>query len=131
MVMQKNLYALLVFVISVLLTTGCSEQLDIRLAPEVKVHLSKDRSKVMRLTEKDQAYQELEQWLAEHQSGWYPTSGRYSGGVYLVSGDQGILITERRVVIYSIEKAKPEAIYVQEINNSDLLIVKNIGAQAN
>ncbi|WP_206486177.1 hypothetical protein [Thalassotalea sp. G2M2-11] len=127
--MKKFCYALIVSLTSILAISGCSKVVNIELAPEVKVFLSDDRDKTIYLTSADQAYQTLNAWLKSHQDGWYPTSGTYSGGIYVRSGDKGIQVTERRVIIYSTEKAKPQAIFVQEINNSDLLVVKNIGKQ--
>jgi len=127
--MHKFFQTSLVLILSVLVLTGCSKVVDIQLAPEVKVLFSKERDKTLQLTQNDPAYQELNKWLSEHQSGWYPTSGKYPGGVYIVSGDKGIQVTERRVVIYSTENKKTEAIFVQEINNNELLTIKNVGKQ--
>jgi len=127
--MHKFFQTSLVLLFSVFILTGCSKAVDIQLAPEVKVLFRKERDKTLRLTQNDPAYQELNKWLSEHQSGWYPTSGKYPGGVYIVSGDKGIQVTERRVVIYSTENKKTEAIFVQEINNNELLTIKNVGKQ--
>lgn len=125
--MNKFIRILSVFTFSVLVLFGCSKPFDIQLQPNVKAFLSDDRDKVVNLTAKDPAYIELAQWLNDHKSGWYPTSGKYPRGVYIVSGEYGIQVTQRRIVIYSTKKAKPEAIYVQEIRDVELKKVKNIG----
>lgn len=127
--MKKFIQVFMLIVASSVMLTGCSQQVEVQLAPTVKVHFSDDRSKTIQITANDPAYQALAQWLKEHQSGWYPTSGQYPGGVYLVSGEQGIQVTQQRVVIYATKNKKPTATFVQEINRQDLLIVKNIAQQ--
>lgn len=116
----------IVLLLAIFLLAGCSKVVEVQLAPEVNVLFSKERDKTISLTNHDPAYIELNNWLSENTSGWYPTSGKYPGGVYVISGDQGIQVTERRVVIYSTENGKTEATFVQEINNSDLLTIKNV-----
>jgi hypothetical protein len=125
--MNKFIRILSVLIFSVFVFVGCSKPMTIELQPLVKVYLSENKDKVIHLTSDDSAYNELAQWLSEHQSGWYPTSGKYPLGVYVVSGEYGIQITQRRIVIYSTKKAKPEAIYVQEIKDVELKKIKAIG----
>ncbi|MEW6990536.1 hypothetical protein AADZ91_07570 [Colwelliaceae bacterium 6441] len=125
--MNKIFRIFLLSTLSVFFVVGCSKPFEIQLQPEVKVFLSDDREKVIQLTANEPAYKELAQWLDEHKTGWYPTSGNYPGGVYIVSGDYGIQVTQRRIIIYSTERSKPEAIYVQEIKDVALSKIKKIG----
>jgi len=114
-------------ILSALVLVSCSESLDIKLEPEVYVFLSHDREQRMRLTPKDKEYTVLNEWLREHRSGWYPTSGRYPGGVYIKSGDYGIQITERNVVLYSTTFSEPRSIYIQKVGKGKLSGIRNIG----
>jgi len=114
-------------ILSVLVLVSCSESLDIQLEPEVNVFLSDDSEKIIRLTPKDKEYGNLNEWLREHRSGWYPTSGRYPGGVYIKSGIYGIQITETHVVIYSTTYPEPRSIYIQTIGKGKLSGIRNIG----
>ena len=114
-------------ILSVLVLVGCSESLDIQLEPEVNVFLSNDSEKKIRLTPKDKEYGNLNEWLREHRSGWYPTSGRYPGGVYIKSGIYGIQITETHVVLYSTTYSEPRSIYIQKIGKDKLSGIRNIG----
>jgi len=110
-----------------LVLASCSKAVNIELAPQVSVFFSKDSDKNIQLTDKSAAYQELKKWLSENQADWYSTSGRYPGGVYIKSGEHGIQVTENHVVIYSTTSEKPKAVYVQEIDYKELVLVRSIG----
>ena len=124
--MSKKLSRIFI-VLSVLLLVSCSNSVDIQLEPEVDVFLSNDSEKKIRLTPKDKEYGVLNEWLREHRSDWYVTSGRYPGGVFIKSGRYGIQITEVHVVLYSTAHPKPEAIYIQQIAKDELTGIQNIG----
>jgi len=115
------------FVLSLFVLVSCSKALDVPLDPEVSVFFSSDSEKIIHLTSKDKEYLVLEEWLTEHRSGWHPTSGRYPGGIYLTSGSYGIQITEKQVILYSTNDAKPKAMYIQHIGNGELIGIRNIG----
>ncbi len=117
----------LILSICLLALTGCSKSVEVKLASEVTVWVSDDRSQKINLTANDSAYVELNTWLNEHSSGWYTTSGRFPGGVYIKSGEQGIQVTKTRVVIYSTKSGKPQAIYVQDLTTGELAQVRNLG----
>jgi len=117
----------ILIILSVLVLVSCSESLDIQLEPEVNVFLSNDSEKIIRLTPKDKEYRSLNEWLREHRSGWYPTSGRYPGGVYIKSGIYGIQITETHAVLYSTTHPEPRSIYIQKISKGKLSGIRNIG----
>ena len=93
----------------------------------MNVFLSDDSEKIIRLTPKDKEYGNLNEWLREHRSGWYPTSGRYHGGVYIKSGIYGIQITETDVVLYSTTHTEPRSVYIQKIGKGKLSGIRNIG----
>ncbi|MEA1888163.1 MAG: hypothetical protein U9N50_00085 [Pseudomonadota bacterium] len=114
-------------ILSVLILVSCSQSLDIQLDPEVSVFLSNDSEQRIRLTPKDKEYAVLNEWLREHRSGWYVTSGRYPGGVYIKSGSYGIQITDTHVVLYSTIIPEPKAIYIQKIGKGELSGIRNIG----
>ncbi|KGJ87999.1 hypothetical protein [Thalassotalea sp. ND16A] len=104
---------------------GCSKSLDIQLEPEVHMFLSNDTKQKIPITQKDEVYVVLNEWLHENKDGWYATSGRYPGGVYVKSGNYGIQVTESKVVIYSTVTNDPKAIYIQEINKGELSAILN------
>jgi hypothetical protein len=106
---------------------SCSKALDIQLEPEVSVFFSNDTEKRIRLTQKDEEYVILNEWLQENRADWYITSGRYPGGVYVKSGNYGIQITKTHVVIYSTTSHEPKAIYIQGIEKGELSRIRNIG----
>jgi len=110
-----------------LVLLSCSESLDIKLESEVNVFLSHDREQTIRLTPKDKEYTVLNEWLREHRSGWYPTSGRYPGGVYIKTGDYGIQITETNVILYSTTYPEPRSMYIQKVAKGKLSEIRNIG----
>ena len=112
---------------SLLLLVSCTEALDIQLQPEVRVYLSEDPDRKISLTSSDPEYTALVQWLAAHRSEWYPTSGRYPGGVYVKSGDHGIQVTNKHVVIYSTTGPEPKAIYIQKLVKGELEVLRNLG----
>ena len=114
-------------ILSVLILVGCSESLDIQLEPEVNVYLSNDSERKIPLTSLDQEYADLNKWLREHRSDWYPTSGRYPGGVYIKSGIYGIQVTETHVIIYSTTHPEPKPLYIQEIGKDQLSGIKRFG----
>ncbi|GHE85486.1 hypothetical protein [Thalassotalea profundi] len=110
-------------VITLLLMTGlfaCSKSIDIKLEPEVYLVLSQDAKQRIYINEKDEAYVTLSQWLDDNKDGWYATSGHYSGGVYVKSGEYGVLITDLKVIIYSTLGKAPKAIYAKNINRGEL-----------
>lgn len=113
--------------LSSLALASCSESVDIQLAPEVNVYLSHDSQRRITLTPQDKEYPAINDWLREHKSGWYTTSGRYPGGVYLKSGSDGIQITKTHVILYSTSSPEPKAIYIQRLGNGDLSEIRNIG----
>jgi len=110
----------IIILLLVAVLVGCSESLEIQLEPEVSVFLSNDPQQRISLTRKDEAYGLLNEWLHENSSGWYATSGRYPGGVYVKSGNYGIQVTETHVVLYSATSNEPKAIYIQDIEKSEL-----------
>ena len=103
--MNKIIILLLVAVL-----ISCSDSLDIQLEPEVSAFLSNDTKQRISLTQKDEVYVLLNEWLHENSSGWYATSGRYPGGVYVKSGKYGIQVTETHGVIYLTISNEPRAI---------------------
>lgn len=114
-------------ILSLLVLVSCSEALDIQLEPEVDVYLSNDRQRQLRLTPQDQEYENLNEWLREHRSGWYPTSGPYPGGVYIKSGIHGIQITDTHVVLYTTAHPEPRSMYIQKIGRDELSGIQNLG----
>ena len=108
---------------------GCSKPIDVRLDTEVTVFLSDSSGQKVELTAKDAEYVMLKEWLEQHKANWLPTSGRYPGGVYLTSGGYGIQVIDSKVVLYSGITDKPTAIYAQEIERSELRIVKDLGKE--
>lgn len=117
----------ILIVLSVLFLAACTESVDIQLAPEVTLFSSSDRDKTVRLTASDKEYVALNRWLRENDSGWYPTTGRFPGGVYLESGSDGVQVTDTKVVIYSTTQPQPQAIFVQTLDKGDLDGVKRLG----
>jgi hypothetical protein len=113
--------------LAALLLAGCSDTFDIELEPEVTVFVGNSNGLQIRLTNSDQEYLALAQWLRENRSSWMLTSGRYSGGVYIQTGEHGIQVTESTVVIYSTQGSDPQAIYIQNIKKSELGSIKSIG----
>ncbi|MDX2368269.1 MAG: hypothetical protein QNK36_07690, partial [Colwellia sp.] len=105
---------------------GCSKSVDVQLDAEVTVFLSNGGEQRIQLTAKDAEYIMLKEWLEQNKASWLSTSGRYPGGVYLTSGNYGIQVTDSKVVLYSNIKDKPTAIYAQEIERSDLRLLKNL-----
>ena len=97
-----------------------------QLDPEVTVFLSNGAEQKIQLTEKDAEYIMLKEWLEQHKADWLSTSGRYSGGVYLTSGNYGIQVTDSKVVLYTSITDNPTAIYAQEIERSDLKALKQL-----
>ena len=117
----------IVILLLVMVIVSCSKSLDIHLEPEVDLFLNNDTEQRIRLTQKDEAYVVLNEWLHENRSDWHVTSGRYSGGVYVKSGNYGIQVTETQVVIYSTISNEPRAIYIQGIKKGELSRIRNFG----
>lgn len=117
-------------ILQALILVSCSQSLDIQLQPEVSVFLSNDRDKKIRLTQKDKEYIALNDWLRDHRSGWHATSGHYPDGVYIKSGDHGIQVTGKHVVIYSTTYSEPRALYIQKIDSDKLIEIKNLAEQS-
>lgn len=116
----------IIILILVMVTASCSKSLDIQLEPEVSLFLNKDMKQPIRLTQKDEVYVVLNQWLSENNSDWYVTSGRYSGGVYVKSGNHGIQVTATHVIIYSTTSYEPKAIYIQSIKQDELSLIRGL-----
>ena len=114
-------------ILSALVLASCTETIDIQLEPEVNAYLSSDSTKTIRLGSTDKEYADLNQWLHDHSSGWYSTSGRYPGGVYIKSGSHGIQVTETHVILYSTTPPEPKAIYIQKVANGDLSGILSLG----
>jgi len=109
----------------VMVLMSCSKSVDIQLETQVHVFLSDNTEQKILLTQKDEVYVTLNTWLDENKDGWYATSGRYPGGVYIKSGNYGIQVTESKVIIYSTSGNKPKAIYIQDIEKGELNEVIN------
>lgn len=116
----------LLIVLSLTLLVACSQSLDIQLDPKVTVFLSNDSKQSIFITPADKEYRSLNEWLRINNSDWSPTSGRYPGGVYLHSGNYGIQVTEKQVIIYSTTSKEPKAIYIQNIDKGELSEILNI-----
>jgi hypothetical protein len=121
--MKKNI---LVLSTLLLMLMGCSKLVDVQLDPEVTVFLSNSGGQQIELTEEDAEYIILQEWLEQNKADWLSTSGKYSDGVYLTSGNFGIQITDSKVVLYTSITDKPRAIYAQEIERSDLKELKSL-----
>lgn len=117
---------IIILLLAVVLVS-CSKSLDIQLEPEVSVFLSNSTEQRIRLTQKDEAYVVLNEWLHENRSDWFVTSGRYPGGVYVKSGNYGIQVTETHVVIYSTTSNEPKAIFIQDIEKDELSRLRDFG----
>jgi len=117
----------IIILLLVVVLVSCSKSLDIQLEPEVHMFLSNDTEQRIRITQKDEVYIVLNEWLHQNRSDWYATSGRYPGGVYIKSGKYGIQVSETHVVIYSTERNEPKAIYIQDIKKGELSRIRNFG----
>ena len=115
----------IIILLFVAVLVGCSKSLDIQLEPEVSLFLNNDAEQRIRLTQEDEVYVILDEWLHENRSGWYATSGRYPGGVYIKSGKHGIQVTGQHVVIYSTTSNEPRAIYIQGIKKGELSRIRD------
>ncbi|TWX47205.1 hypothetical protein [Colwellia hornerae] len=118
-----NRFIILLLAISLF---GCSKSVDIQLEPQAQMFLSKDIKQQVTITKQDAVYVALNDWLRTHQAGWYATSGRFPGGVYIKSGNYGFQVIESKVVIYSTLGNEPKAIYIQEINKGELSTILNL-----
>ena len=105
-----------------MLIMSCSKTLDIQLETEVTLFHSDGTLEPTTLTEQDQKYRTLNKWLLENKDDWHLTSGRYPGGIYIKSGNNGIQITEKRVIIYNAAKTEPVALYLKEIKKGELVL---------
>jgi len=119
--------AIVPFVAALVLMTGCTETVDIQLGPNVDAYLVTDSKQAIGLAEKDAAYIELNDWLRENNTGWHKTAGRYPGGVYLKSGDDGIQITGMEVIIYSTKGPEPDAKFIHHVGKRELSAVRGLG----
>jgi len=117
----------IIILLLAMVLVSCSKSLDIPLEPEVHMFLSNDTKQRIRLTQKDEVYTVLNEWLHQNRANWYVTSGRYPGGVYIKSGKYGIQVTETRVVIYSTKNNETKAIYIQDIEKGELSRITNFG----
>ena len=117
----------IIILILVMSLMGCSKVVNVQLTPEVQMVLHSDLKQRIMLTAQDEAYTELNNWLATNSANWQATSGRYPGGVYVKSGDYGIQVTELKVILYSTVGNDPKAIYIQEISKDELRSVFNYG----
>ena len=113
-------------ILAALLLVSCTKSLDIQLEPQVDVYFSDDSERKIRLTQKNNEYGALNEWLSENNSNWLPTSGHYPGGVYVKSGEYGIQITKTDVILYSTTSYTPKAIYIQRIDKGSLSGIRNI-----
>lgn len=120
---MKRIFVLL----SALLLAGCSSTFDIQLKPKVTAFVGDSNGQQIELTQSSPEYLVLNEWLQENRTEWMVTSGRFSGGVYIQSGDDGIQVTDTKVVIYSTQGTDPQAIYIQNIKKSELSIIKKLG----
>lgn len=110
-----------------LLMTGCTETVHIQLDPKINAYVVTDRNHSINLVETDAAYVELSNWLQNNQTGWHDTAGRFPGGVYIKSGDNGIQVTGMEVVIYSTKGREPDAKYVRSVGKTELPFVRGLG----
>ena len=124
--MMKMFFKVSMIILSMIVLSGCSKPVSIQLEPKLTLFISSDKETPIHLTAQDEAYIALDNWLKENSDNWYSTSGKYPGGVYIVSGNDGIQVTQRRVILYTITEGKPVAKYVQEIDQTELKILKNI-----
>lgn len=120
----------ILLLLSVLVLASCSNSLDVPLDPELNLYFGNDSNQNVMLTSKDKEYVALNDWLSEHKSDWYSTSGHYPGGMYMKSGVYGIQITKTHVVLYSTTSTQPKAIYIQKIGRDELMELRDIGKQA-
>lgn len=119
------MFRIVVF-LSVLAIIACSKTVEIQLEPNVTLIPSKNQELRIGLTSKDNEYGLLRDWLKNNDAGWNSTSGQYPGGVYIVSGDNGIQITKTHVVLYSSKQAKPTATYIQKHVGGELNALREI-----
>jgi len=122
MKMMNNKLRTFFLIVSLMLIMSCSESVSIQLEPEVNLFHSDGMEEPTTLTQKDEAYRILNKWLLENKDDWSLTSGRYPGGIYIKSGDYGIQIKEKQVVIYSAENSEPRALYIKDINKGELVV---------
>ncbi len=121
---QVTRLAIVPFLASLMLMTGCTETVDFQLGPKVDAYLMTDSKQAISIAQTDAAYTELNEWLRENQEGWHATTGRYPGGVYLKSGDDGIQVTGMNVVIYSTDGPEPNAEYIHHVGKQELKAVR-------
>lgn len=124
--MSNQMYKIITL-LSVIILVSCSKSLDIQLEPEVSLFLNNATRQPLRLTQKDEVYVALNEWLHENRSDWNATSGRYSGGVYVKSGSYGIQVTDTQVVIYLTISNEPRAMYIQTIKKGELSRIRDYG----
>ena len=108
-------------------TVGCSQSVNLQLAPQVNAYVHSNSQQAIPLTINDSTYKELNDWLSRNQQDWLTTSGRYPGGVYIKSNNHGIQVTPLKVIIYSSSAAETKALYIKHIGPEDLKLTKKLG----
>ncbi len=119
--------AIIPFLASLVLITGCTETVDFQLGPKVDAYVMTDSEQAISVAETDTAYIELNEWLLANRTGWHATAGRYPGGVYLKSGADGIQVTGMEVIIYSTDGPEPNAEYIHHVGRQELSAVRALG----
>lgn len=119
--------ALASLLISLFLTTGCTETIDVQLQPKVDAYLVTNSKQAINLVETDAAHIELNNWLRENNTNWHITSGRYPGGIYIKSGTDGIQVSGMQIIIYSTTGAEPDAKYVRHVGKTELPLLRGVG----
>ncbi len=119
--------AIVPFLASLMLMTGCTETVDLQLGSKVNAYVMTDSEQAISVAQTDAAYIELNEWLSENRTGWHTTAGRYPGGVYLKSGADGIQVTGMEVIIYSTDGPEPNAEYIHHVGRQDLSAVRALG----
>lgn len=119
--------AIVPFLASLVLMTGCTETVDLQLGPKVNAYVMTDSKQAISVAQTDAAYIELNEWLRANRTGWHPTAGRYPGGVYLKSGDDGIQVAGMEIIIYSTDGSEPNAEYIHHIGRQELSAVRALG----
>lgn len=120
----------LFFLVTILMLASCSKVPDIALTPELTIFYSDDSEKRVTLTQEDEAYQELDDWLRDNQSDWISTSGHFPSGIYIVSGDYGIQITKLHVVLYLSNRKNTKASFIQNLGANELRKIRDADQSA-
>jgi len=115
---------------ALIVLAGCSQSVNIQLAPEVSVFHSSDPKHEIRLAADHPAYQEFNAWLTDNPDGWYGVSGRFQGGVFIQTGVQGIQVLNTEVVLYAKQQGGLSATHVHEIGPGELNNIKQLHRNA-